>query len=63
MDSEFLNAYVKKLKDLNNDLIDKNLLLQTQIEIQGKLIADLKATVEKLTAEQQSQKTSSPDEF
>lgn len=63
MDSEFFNVYVKKLKDLSNDLLDKNLLLQTQVEIQGKLITDLKASVEKLTTDQQVSKTPSSDEF
>ena len=63
MDSDFLNAYVKKLKDLNTDLIDKNLLLQTQVELQGKIINELKASIEQLTVDQQQAKKSTTEDF
>jgi hypothetical protein len=61
MDSDFINAYVNRLKNFNNDLINKNILLETQVEIQGKLITELKAQVEQLT-QKEEQKLSLPDD-
>lgn len=60
MDSEFFNVYVKKLKDLSVDLIEKNLLLQTQVEIQAKLINELKASLEDANKQPAIQKNSDP---
>ena len=60
MDSDFINAYVNKLKNFNNDLINKNILLETQVEVQGKLITELKAQIEQLT--QEESKLSLPDD-
>jgi hypothetical protein len=52
---------VNRLKNFNNDLINKNILLETQVEIQGKLITELKAQVEQLT-QKEEQKLSLPDD-
>lgn len=61
MDSDFINAYVNRLKNFNNDLINKNILLETQVEVQGKMITELKAQIEQLT-QKEEQKLSLPDD-
>lgn len=63
MDSEFINAYVNKLKTLNNDLINKNILIETQVEIQGKLITELKAQIEQLTQKEEQKLDLPADQF
>lgn len=63
MDSEFINAYVNKLKNFNNDLINKNIILETQVEVQGKLITELKAQVEQLTQKEEPKLSLPDDQF
>lgn len=63
MDSDFINAYVNKLKNFNNDLINKNILLETQVEVQGKLITELKAQIEQLTQNEEPKLALPIDQF
>lgn len=63
MDSEFINAYVNKLKNFNNDLINKNILLETQVEVQGKLITELKAQIEQLNQKEEQKLSLPADQF
>lgn len=63
MDSDFINAYVNKLKSFNNDLINKNILLETQVEVQGKLITELKAQIEQLTQKEEPKLALPIDQF
>ena len=41
MDADFFNAYVNKLKAFNNDLVNKTLILETQLELAQKQLAEL----------------------
>lgn len=63
MDSDFINAYVNKLKNFNNDLINKNILLETQVEVQGKLITELKAQIEQLNQKEEQKLSLPADQF
>ena len=44
MDADFFNAYVNKLKAFNNDLVNKTLILETQLELAQKQLAELQQT-------------------
>jgi transcription elongation factor GreA-like protein len=46
MDAEFFNTYVNKLKSLNNELINKNLILETQLELAQKQLQELQLPLE-----------------
>ena len=41
MDADFFNAYVNKLKAFNNELVNKTLILETQLELAQKQLAEL----------------------
>ena len=44
MDADFFNAYVNKLKAFNNELVNKTLILETQLELAQKQLAELQQT-------------------
>lgn len=51
METEFINVYIQKQKSFIEDLVSKNLILDTKVTIAEKVASDLSAQVNTLREE------------